>query len=201
MSLTLAVIFLKEVGSQLVLVEECRAHVFLDCGYRPRHETQYRGQRGTSSTGRGRYIGWTREGHRETTSTTCFANETSRGIDWELLHAWTTRYNECSSYAARMVDISGVWWARHEPCVNWRMDSWIWGIERPLSISRLSAHLRALRTAPRFYRQHLLFYPNLHPVPPRESGTKSYNWRPKLVNSAPYRAADYIDMLFLHGIR
>ena len=199
LSLTLAVVFLKEVGSPLV--KKCCAHAFLDCEYRPRSEAQYRGQRGASPIGRSRNIEWTCKGHGKATTTACSADKTSRGIGWELCHVWTTRYNECISSAACLVDISGVWWARHEPCVYWLMDSWIWDNERRLPIRRFSAHRRALRPAVRLYRQHLLFCPSIHPVPPGESGVKSLHWRPEHSSSASYRAAVLSDMLLLHGIR
>ena len=198
LSLTLAVIFLKEVRSPLI--KECRAHASLDSEQRPGYEAQYHSQRGASPIRRRRNIERTCEEHREATTTVCPADETSRGIDWELLHVWTTRCNERVSFAACLVDISRVWRARHEPCLYWLVYSRIWDNERPLPIHRLSAHRRALRSAARFYHQHLLFCPNLHPVPLGESGVKSLNWRPKPGNRAPYRAAICSDVLLLYGI-
>ena len=194
-SISLAAIFLKEVGSPLV--EECRAYALLDCRHTPRRKAQYRGQFWLTPSG-----GPTQDTEMPPPLRTLLTRPVVVSItNYCMIALLEIMGGSLMLLVWSTVDVGSVGRARNESCIHWFVDGRIWTHERNHPICRLPAHSWALRPTTRLHCQHLLFYPNLHPSPPREPSITPFNSQLELRNGLAHRAAAHADFFCWHGIR
>ena len=111
-----------------------------------------------------------------------------------------SRYDSRDSYLVHLVYAGRVWRAQHESGVYWSVDGRVWIYELRLSICRIPGRGQALRPAACLYREHPLFFPDLHHVSHRELGITSFQWRREPGGGTAHGAAALGSVFLYHGI-